>query len=98
MEKWEQQVAELQAVQQQLLRKSTSKNSSSPPSSDPPGFGQKSQKHKSSKKRGGQPGHEGKSRDSIEKCSDVIEYHPTICLGCGESLREKMKTHYAISS
>jgi len=47
---------------------------------------------------GGQPGHEGKSRDlyPIEKCSDVIEYHPTICLGCGESLREKMKTHYAI--
>jgi len=57
MEKWEQQVAELQALQQQLLEKvnSTSKNSSSPPSSDPPGCGQKSQKQKSSKKRGGQP-------------------------------------------
>ncbi len=60
-EKLEQQLAELLAVQQQLSEKvnRTSKNSSSPPSQDPPGFGKKSQKHKSSKKRGGQPGHDG---------------------------------------
>jgi len=32
---------------------------------------------------------------TIEKCSDVIEYHPQYALVV-ESLREKMKTHYAI--
>ena len=54
----------------------------------PPGFGEKSKKKKSGKKRGAQPGHEGKSRDlyPIEKCSEVIDHHPTMCSSCGESL------------
>ena len=86
----EKQVSELEAVQQQVLEKvnRTSKNSSSPPSQDPPGFKKKSRKKKSSKKRGGQPGHSGNSRDlyPIEKCSSVIDHHPTTCKSCGESL------------
>lgn len=94
----EKQQAELLLTQQQLLEKvnSTSKNSSSPPSSDPPGFGKKSQKTQSGKKRGGQPGHEGKSRDlcPIEKCSEVIEHHPTTCAGCGEILNGEDETPY----
>jgi hypothetical protein len=73
IEKLEQQVTQLLTDQQQLLEKvkRTSKNSSSPPSSDPPGFGKELHKNKSNKKRGGQPGHEGKSRDlyPIEKCN-----------------------------
>ena len=89
-EKLEQELAELLAVQQQLSEKvnRTSKNSSSPPSQDPPGFGKKSQKHKSSKKRGGQPGHDGHSRNlyPIEECSDVIDHHPRVCACCGENL------------
>lgn len=98
IEKLEKQVAELLAVQQQLIElvNRTSKNSSSPPSQDPPRFGNKSQKQKSSKKRGGQPGHEGHSRDlyPIEKCSSVIEHHPTICPICGESLSGEDENPY----
>ena len=90
IEHQEKRLAEVLTVQEQLLEKSnrTSKNSSSPPSSDPPGFEKKPVKQKSNKKRGGQPGHEGKSRDlyPIEKCSDVIDHHPTICACCRESL------------
>ena len=90
IERLEQQQSELLAVQQQLLEKvqRTSKNSSSPPSLDPPGFGKKPEKQKSGKKRGGQPGHKGHSRDlyPIEKCSEVIDYHPQECANCGENL------------
>ncbi|MEG4812789.1 IS66 family transposase [Microcoleus sp. F8-D3] len=90
IESLEQQAIELLNSQQQLLEKvnKTSKNSSSPPSSDPPGFGQKTRK-KSGKKRGGQPGHEGKSRNlyPIEKCHEVIDHHPVTCRCCGESLK-----------
>ena len=90
--------AEVLALQQQLLEKvnRTSKNSSSPPSQDPPGFKKKSKNKKSKKKRGGQPGHEGHSRNlyPIEKCSDVIEHHPKTCSCCGESLRGEDKNPY----
>ena len=90
MEKLERQLAEVRTNQQQLLEKvnRTSKNSSSPPSNDPPGFGKKPRKQKSSKKRGGQPGHDGHSRDlyPIEECSDVIDHQPTACSCCGEKL------------
>lgn len=99
----EKQQAEFLLIQQQLLEKvnSTSKNSSSPPSSDPPSLGKKPQKSKSGKKRGGQPGHEGKSRDlyPIEKCSEVIEHHPTTCACCGEILSgedENPKRHQIV--
>ena len=89
IESLEKQAVELLSGQQQLLEKvnQTSKNSSSPPSCDPPGFGQKSPK-KSGKKRGGQPGHEGKSRNlyPVEKCTRAIEHHPIKCASCGESL------------
>jgi transposase len=89
IESLEQQALELLSAQQQLLEKvnKTSKNSSSPPSSDPPGFGEKTRK-KSGKKRGGQPGHEGKSRNlyPVEKCHEVIDHHPVTCPCCGESL------------
>ena len=98
LEKLEHQQAELLAVQQQLLEKvnCTSKNSSLPPSVDPPGFGNKPRKQKSSKKRGGQPGHEGKNRDlyPIEKCSSIIDHHPTICACCGGSLSGDSENPY----
>ena len=90
IEKLEIQVAGLLEVQQDLSEKvnRTSLNSSSPPSKDPPGFGEKSKKKKSGKKRGAQPGHEGKSRDlyPIEKCRESYDHHPTVCSCCGESL------------
>ena len=77
IEKLERQITELLEVQQHLSEKvnRTSLNSWSPPSSDPPGFGEKSEKKKSGKKRGGQLGHVGKSRDlyPIEKCSESYD-------------------------
>ncbi len=83
-------LTEVLTVQEQLLEKinRTSENSSSPPSSDPPGFGKKPVKQKSSKKRGGQPGHKGNSRDlyPIEECSEVIDHHPEDCTNCGATL------------
>ncbi|AFZ28439.1 Transposase IS66 family (plasmid) [Cylindrospermum stagnale PCC 7417] len=83
-------LTEVLSVQEQLLEKinRTSVNSSSPPSSDPPGFGKKWQKTKSGKKRGGQPGHKGNSRDlyPIEECSSVIDHHPEECGNCGATL------------
>lgn len=98
LKKLEKQHAELLAAHQQVLElvNRTSKNSSTPPSQDPPGFENKLRKQKSSKKRGGQPGHEGHSRDlyPIEKCSDVIEHHPTTCPCCGESLIGEDKNPY----
>ncbi len=90
VENVEKQLTDVLAVQQHLLEKTkrTSLNSSSPPSGDPPGFAKKPEKKKSNKKRGGQPGHQGHSRDlyPIEKCSEVIDHHPTTCPGCGENL------------
>jgi transposase len=90
IETLEQQAIELVEAQRQLVEKvnKTSKNSSLPPSSDPPGFGQKSKK-KTGKKRGGQPGHQGNSRNlyPLEKCTSVIEHHPLRCSCCGESLK-----------
>ncbi len=48
------------------------------------------------KKRGGQAGHDGHSRDlyPIEKCSEVIEHHPITCPSCGESLSGEDKNPY----
>ena len=83
-------LTEVLTVQEQLLEKinRSSVNSSSPPSSDPPGFGKKPVKQKSSKKRGGQAGHKGNSRDlyPIEECREVIEHHPEECVNCGATL------------
>ena len=88
--KWKTGVAEVLTVQEQQVEKlkRTSKNSSSPPSQDPPGVGNKQRKPKSSKKRGGQPGHEGHRRElyPVEECSEVVEHHPSNCRSCGEEL------------
>jgi rubrerythrin len=90
IEQQEKKLTEVLTVQEQLLEKinRTSENSSSPPSSDPPGFGKKLQKKKSGKKRGGQPGHKGNSRNlyPIEECSEIIDHHPEECPNCGEAL------------
>ncbi|GAC1494200.1 MAG: hypothetical protein NVS2B14_07640 [Chamaesiphon sp.] len=90
IKKLEQQVAELVVVHQQLLEKinSTSKNSSSSPSQDRPNLAKKPRKAKSGKKRGGQLGHDGHSRNlyPIEACSSVIDHHPQECGCCGEKL------------
>ena len=86
----EKKLTEILTVQEQLLEKvnQTSKNSSLPPSSDLPGVEKKQSVKKSSKKRGGQPGHKGISRElyPMEDCSSIIEHHPQECPSCGEAL------------
>ena len=95
IEQQEKKLTEVLTVQEQLLEKinrtsenSSSSSSSSPPSYDPPEFGKKPPQTKSGKKRGGQPGHQGNSRDlyPIEECSEVIEHYPEECSNCGAIL------------
>jgi transposase len=85
----EKKLTEVLTVQEQLLEKvnQTSKNSSLPPSRDLPGVVKKQTSKKSGKKRGGQPGHKGSSRElyPIEDCSSIIEHHPPYCPSCGEA-------------
>lgn len=44
---------------------------------------------KSSKKRGGQPGHKRSERElvPVEQCQEVVPCRPPTCRGCGEKLR-----------
>ncbi|MEA5537325.1 IS66 family transposase [Crocosphaera sp. XPORK-15E] len=90
IEQLEKKLTQVLTVQEQLLEKvnQTSKNSSLPPSSDPPGVKKKQSIKKSGKKRGGQPGHQGSSRElyPIEDCREIIEHHPEQCPSCGEPL------------
>ncbi len=90
IEEQEKKLREVLTIQEQLLEKinQTSKNSSLPPSSDSPGVEKKQRVKKSSKFRGGQPGHKGNSRElyPMEDCSEIIEHHPPYCLSCGEAL------------
>lgn len=79
-------VAELEA---QLAGQKTPANSSLPPSSTHPH--QKtlaSRKPKSSRPRGGQPGHAKHQRDLIptDQCQQVVTCQPTACRRCGHAL------------
>jgi hypothetical protein len=90
IEQLKKQLTEVLTVQEQLLEKvnQTSKNSSLPPSRDLPGVEKKQTSKKSGKKRGGQSGHQGSSRElyPVEDCSEIIEHHPQECRSCGEAL------------
>ena len=74
----------------------TSQNSSRPPSSE--GFGKAKQppRQAGKRRRGGQPGHEGQSRDlyPIEACSEVIDHVPWVCRECGVPLSRQDSAPY----
>ena len=80
--------SQLLDVQSQLL-KLTPQNSSLPPSSQHPHAKPIPPKSKSSRKRGGQPGHPRHQRVLIPsaECTEVIPLRPSVCSGCGERLR-----------
>jgi transposase len=83
--------AELEARVEELERQvkgKTSKNSSLPPSSHHPHAKPPAGKHKSKKKRGGQPGHKKHERPLIptEECDEVKPLKPDQCRRCGEKL------------
>ena len=84
-------IARLETRVEELERQAkgkTPQNSSLPPSSQHPHARPQSQKRKSKKKRGGQPGHEKHERPLIptDQCDDVHALKPTECRRCGEKL------------
>ena len=66
----------------------TSRNSSKPPSSDPPGAPPAPRQRPTGKKRGGQPGHEGKTRRWFppEAVDEIVNVHPSRCRRCARAL------------
>ena len=68
-----------------------SSNSSQAPSTDGPENKPEKKKQPTGKKRGGQKGHPGYSREllPVEKCQTVKDHIPTECSQCGNKLRGK---------
>jgi transposase len=68
-----------------------SRNSSLPPSQDPPSVPPRSRQPGSSRKRGGQPGHEGRHRRLLppERVDEVIEHWPERCRSCAHIFAER---------
>src|SRR6266536_4467404 len=62
----------------------SSRNSSLPPSQDPPSAPPRPRRPGSGRERGGQPGHEGKSRPllPLERVDAVVEHWPERCQVC----------------
>ena len=63
-----------------------SHNSSKPPSSDGPRPKRWSQRHKSEKRTGGQPGHAGHSLMPVASPDDVVRHRPLVCGQCQRPL------------
>ena len=80
-------VAELEAKLARL-QGATPANSSKPPSSTHPHDKPPPSKPKSTRKRGGQPGHEKHERPLLppEQCQQVVPILPTACRRCGKAL------------
>ncbi|MBE9180932.1 IS66 family transposase, partial [Oculatella sp. LEGE 06141] len=102
VEQLESQYQELKA-ENQLLKEQVqqnSNNSSKPPSQDQgKGFKPKERKQ-GSKKRGGQPGHEGHERPfyPVEQCQSIEDYYPGECIHCGEALAGEDSEPYRIQT
>src|SRR5262249_6718053 len=78
--------AQLQTLQAQLAQ--TSANSHKPPSSDPPTRARVRVRELSTRRRGGQPGHQG-TTPQLRSVAEVDELHvcqPTHCRDCGSPL------------
>jgi transposase len=63
-----------------------SHNSSKPPSSDRPGRTPRSQRHRSEKQTGGQPGHAGRTLMQVANPDEVVCHRPVICDHCQHPL------------
>jgi transposase len=90
-ERLEARVAELE---RRLSR--DSRNSSLPPSQDPPSAPLRAKRSGSGRKRGGQPGHEGRYRRllPLEQVDEIVEHWPERCRVCahvfGQSERARV--------
>jgi hypothetical protein len=67
-----------------------SRNSSLPPSQDPPSAPPRPQRRGSGRGRGGQPGHEGRSRRrlALDQVDEVFEHWPERCHACARAFGE----------
>lgn len=80
--------AEIEELKRLIGRSSS--NSSLPPSRDSrQAREQRAKKRSSGKKRGGQPGHEGRHREMVADPDRVVEHWPEACEGCGGALGEQ---------
>jgi transposase len=70
--------------------KRSSRSSSLPPSQDPPSAPPRPRQAGSGRKRGGQPGHEGRHRPllPLEQVDDVVEHWPERCHSCAHVFTE----------
>jgi transposase len=91
IQRLEKRVAEQEERIAQLERRlgRSSRNSSQPPSADPPGTPPRRGKDPSGRKRGGQPGHEGKGRPLLPAWAvdELVDHWPRIC-GCGQEFSQ----------
>ena len=80
--------ARVDELEQRLNR--SSRNSSLPPSQDPPSVPPRPRQPGSGRKRGGQPGHEGKHRPllPLERVDQVVEHWPERCRACAHVFGE----------
>jgi len=74
----------LQRVEGQLAK--DSHNSSKPPSSDGPRRKTRSQRHRSEKPTGGQPGHTGGTLMQVASPDEVVRHRPLVCAHCQQPL------------
>ena len=91
-ERLEARVAELE---RRLNR--SSRNSSLPPSQDPPSAPPRPRGKGSGRKRGGQPGHEGRYRRLLppEQVDEIVEHWPERCRSCAHVFAERERVDAA---
>ena len=88
---FQQQVAQQAALLARVQQSETqvgghSQNSHRPPSSDGPRTPPRSQRERSGKRPGGQPGHRGRTLTMVVTPDQVVTQHPSRCGQCGASL------------
>jgi transposase len=92
VEELQYEVAQLR--QQLALQKNgrSSKTSSTPPSQDIGRSNQRSLRPPSTRKTGGQQGHEGMTLEMVQQPDQIITHSPEYCQGCGEKLDTESAT------
>jgi len=87
--------ARVAELEQRLNR--SSRNSSLPPSQDPPSTPPRPRQPHSGRRRGAQPGHEGKNRPllPLERVDQVVEHWPERCQACAHVFSEDERVDVA---
>ena len=91
-QKLQEQIISLQEQIQLLKNGRNSKTSSTPPSHDIGRSNKKSLREPTTRKTGGQAGHEGTTLAMYEHPDQVVEYRPNYCKQCGDDLSDSEAT------